>query len=279
MWQAQGSITVTSTSLAFFQALVPGVAAGSYASSSATYTSIYNAVFTYADGFVAKVQQYAYTNGSLSEQYDRNSGIPISARDLTWSYASLLTAVARRAGVVPVGWTGTNKAAATSVPGSCVATSQSGSYSTVSLSAFPTGQTANGSPTTTGTFTVPTATTTTGGVTTTTTPACTQATAVAISFTVKKVTIYGQTVKIVGDASTLGAWDTSKAIALSASSYTSSNPVWTGTITLTPGQAIQYKYIVVNTDGSVTWEADPNRQYTIPTGCSTTASKSDTWQT
>ncbi|KAI1745469.1 family 15 glycosyl hydrolase [Xylaria scruposa] len=273
VWQTTGSVTVTSTSLAFFKALVPSVTAGTYASSSSTYTSIYNAVFLYADGFIDKVSQYAASNGSLAEQYDRNSGVPLSARDLTWSYASFLTAVARRAGVVPVGWAGGN-AAATSVPGSCFATSQVGSYSTVSVTAFPTSQTPNGSPTTTVTFTTPTVTTT---KTSTTTGTCPQATAVAVTFTVRKVTTFGQTVKIVGNTNQIGNWDTSKAIALSASQYTSSNPVWSGTVSLTPGQAIQYKYIVVNTDGSVTWEADPNRSYSIPT-CTTTAQKSDTWQ-
>ena len=277
MWQTTGSITVTSTSLAFFKDLVPSVTAGTYASNSGTYTTIYNAVFSYADGFIDKVSQYARTNGSLAEQYDRNNGTPLSARDLTWSYASFLTCVARRAGVVPAGWARTNPAA-TSVPGSCFATSQVGSYSTATIASLPAGQIPNGSATTTTTFTTPTATTTKGTTTTTTTGACTSVTAVAVSFTVKKTTIYGQTVKIAGNTSQLGNWDTSKAVALSASQYTSSNPVWTGTISLTPGQAIQYKYIVVNTDNSVVWEADPNRAYTIPTGCTATASKSDTWQ-
>ncbi|KAI1132570.1 family 15 glycosyl hydrolase [Nemania abortiva] len=272
VWRTTGSVTVTSTSLAFFQALVPGVTAGTYASTSTTYTSIYNAVYLYADGFVAKVQQYAYTNGSLSEQIDKSSGAPASARDLTWSYASLLTAVARRAGIVPAGWAPSNKASATSVPAACVATSQSGSYSTVTVTSLPAGQTPNATPTTTGTFTTPT-------VTASSTTGCTAATAVAVSFTVKKVTTYGQTVKVAGSIGTLGSWDTSKAVALSASSYTSSNPIWTGTINLTPGQAFQYKYIVVNTDGSVTWEADPNRSYTVASGCTSTAQQSDTWQT
>ncbi|KAI1427903.1 family 15 glycosyl hydrolase [Xylaria sp. FL1777] len=275
VWQTTGSITVTSTSLAFFQALVPSVATGTYASSSDTYATIYNAVFLYADGFIDKVSQYAQTNGSLAEQYDRNSGTPLSARDLTWSYASFLTAAARRAGVVPAGWAGTNPAA-TSVPGACFATSQAGSYSTATVTSFPTSQTPSGSTTTSVTFTTPTVTTTRASTTTTT--GCTQVTSVAISFTVRKTTIYGQTVKIVGNTDAIGNWDTSKAVALSASQYTSSNPIWTGTVTLSAGLAIQYKYIVVNTDNSVVWEADPNRAYTVPTGCTSTAQQTDTWQ-
>ncbi|KAI8944435.1 family 15 glycosyl hydrolase [Xylaria longipes] len=274
VWQTTGSITVTSTSLAFFQALVPSVTAGTYASSSDTYTTIYNAVFLYADGFISQVSQYAPSNGSLAEQYDRNSGAPLSARDLTWSYASFLTAVARRAGVVPAGWAG-GSAAATSVPSSCFVTSQVGSYSTASVTAFPTSQTPTGTSSTSITFTTPTVTTTKAS---TTTGSCPQVTAVAVTFTVSKTTTYGQTVKIVGNIDKLGNWDTTKAVTLSASQYTSSNPVWSGTISLSPGQAIQYKYIVVNTDGSVVWEADPNRSYSVATGCTSTAQKSDKWQ-
>lgn len=274
VWQTTGSITVTSTSLAFFKALVPSVTAGTYKSGSSTYETIYNAVFTYADGFIDVVSKYAPSSGALAEQYDRNSGSPLSARDLTWSYASFLTAVARRRGAVPPSWAGGNPAA-TSVPGSCAATSKVGSYSTATISALPAGQTPNGSATTTSvTFTTPTATVTK----TTSTGSCAQATAVAVTFTERKVTTYGQTIKIVGSIDKLGNWDTGKAVALSASQYTASNPIWTTTITFTPGQTIQYKYIVVNTDGSVTWEADPNHSYTVAKGCDTTASKSDSWQ-
>ncbi|KAI1461123.1 carbohydrate-binding module family 20 protein [Annulohypoxylon moriforme] len=273
VWQSTGSITVTSTSLSFFQALVSGVAAGTYASSSDTYTSIYNAVFTYADGFVDVVSKYAQTNGSLAEQYDRSSGTPLSARDLTWSYASLLTVAARRNGVVPAGWG--SGAAATSVPGTCSATSIAGSYSTAPTPTFPASQTPTTNGTATATFTKPTVT-----ATATTGTSCAAATAVAVTFQELKTTTYGQTVKIVGNVAALGNWDTGSAVALSASAYTASQPLWKGSVTLPVGQAIQYKYIVVNTDGSVTWEADPNHSYTIASTCSSSVTKDvDTWQT
>lgn len=51
-WNKQGSITVTATSLAFFEDLSSSVTAGTYASTSSTYTTLYNAVKTYADGYV-----------------------------------------------------------------------------------------------------------------------------------------------------------------------------------------------------------------------------------
>ena len=36
------------------------------------------------------------TNGSMAEQFSKHDGFQLSARDLTWSYASLLTANMRR---------------------------------------------------------------------------------------------------------------------------------------------------------------------------------------
>ncbi|KAI1139661.1 carbohydrate-binding module family 20 protein [Hypoxylon sp. FL0543] len=275
VWQTQGSIEVTSVSLPFFQALSSGVAAGTYTSDSDTYTTLYNAVYAYADGFVNIVSQYAASNGSLSEQYDRSSGTPLSARDLTWSYASFLTAAARRAGVVPAGWAGSDSTA-TSVPSVCSATSQAGTYSAAPTPSFPASQTPITSSVATTTFTRPTVTTTTG---TTSTGTCAAATSVAVTFQELKTTTYGQTVKIAGNVAALGNWDTSKAVALSASSYTSSNPLWKATITLPAGQAIQYKYILVDTDGSVTWESDPNRSYSVPKSCATSTVKDvDTWR-
>ncbi len=45
------------------------------------------------DQFLSRLKYHANADGSMSEQLDRNTGYMISARDLTWSYASFLTAV------------------------------------------------------------------------------------------------------------------------------------------------------------------------------------------
>lgn len=253
---------MTSTSLAFFKDLVSSVTAGTYASGSSTYTSIYNAVQTYADGYMAVVQKYTPSTGALAEQFDKSSGSPLSAVDLTWSYAAFLTAAQRRNGVVPPSWV---VSSASSVPGSCYATSMVGSYSTATSTSFPSSQTPKGG--------------VTSGTRTSTTPtSCATATTVAVTFNELKATTYGQTVKIVGNIAALGNWNTASAVALTATGYSSSNPQWSATISLPAGQAIQYKYVVVNSDGSVTWEADPDHSYTVPATCATTATKSDTWQ-
>lgn len=47
---------------------------------------------------------------------------------------------------------------------------------------------------------------------------------------------------------------------------------------LTPGQVVQYKYVNVGSDGTVTWESDPNRVFTVPGGCATVATVGDTWR-
>ncbi|KAJ7432802.1 glycoside hydrolase family 15 protein [Mycena galericulata] len=103
-WKAQGSLEVTETSLAFFQQFSSSVAVGTYASSTSTYTTLTSAVKTFADGFLAIHAEYTPSGGGLAEQFDRNTGTPLSAADLTWSYAAALTVFSARAGTVPLSW-------------------------------------------------------------------------------------------------------------------------------------------------------------------------------
>jgi glucoamylase len=48
------------------------------------------------DAYLEILRKYAGENGAFSEQFDRNTGQPISAQNLTWSYAALLSAIAAR---------------------------------------------------------------------------------------------------------------------------------------------------------------------------------------
>lgn len=121
--------------------------------------------------------------------------------------------------------------------------------------------------------------TTTTTTATATTTACTSATALPIVFEEVVTTTYGENVYLTGSISQLGNWDTSSAIALSASKYTSSNPEWYVTVTLPVGTSFQYKFFKKESNGSIVWESDPNRSYTVPTGCAgTTVTVSDTWR-
>ncbi|AWS44769.1 carbohydrate-binding module family 20 domain-containing protein [Streptosporangium sp. 'caverna'] len=95
---------------------------------------------------------------------------------------------------------------------------------------------------------------------------------VATSFNANVTTYFGQNVFVVGNIAALGTWNPAGAIALSSAAY----PVWKATVNLPPGTAIQYKYIKKNPDGSVTWESDPNRSFTTPSGG--TATRTDSWR-
>ncbi|KAJ9376288.1 CAZyme family GH15 and CBM20 [Paecilomyces variotii] len=250
-WNRAGELTITDVSLAFFQDIYSDAAVGTYQSSSTTYSDIVNAVKTYADGYMDIAQKYTPSSGALAEQFSRSDGTPLSADDLTWSYAALLTAAARRNATVPASW---GETSASSVPSVCSATSATGPYST--------------------------ATNTNWGGSTTTTGSCTTTpTAVAVTFDVLATTNYGENVYVVGSVSALGSWDTDSAVALSADEYTSSNPLWYGTVTLPAGESIEYKYIKKEADGSIVWESDPNRDYDVPQECgTTTAEVDDTWR-
>ncbi|KAF9885466.1 hypothetical protein FE257_012902 [Aspergillus nanangensis] len=128
-WDAQGTLTVNDVSQAFFQDLVGNVTAGDYAKSSAEYKSLTAAVKSYADGFVSVVQEYTPSDGGLAEQFTRDGGDPASAVNLTWSFASFLTAMDRRDGTVPPSW---GASAANEVPSECSGETVTGTYATPS---------------------------------------------------------------------------------------------------------------------------------------------------
>jgi glucoamylase len=82
---------------------LPGIAVGTYSSSIATYQTLISAIQNYVDSFITIVTKYTPSSGGLAEQY-RSTGSPVSAVDLTWSYAALLTAFDARKGVTPASW-------------------------------------------------------------------------------------------------------------------------------------------------------------------------------
>ncbi|KAF8548178.1 hypothetical protein OG21DRAFT_1501171, partial [Imleria badia] len=119
VWNKQGTLTVTYTSLGFFQQFNTSLTIGTYTASESTFTSLITAIKDFADGFVAIGAQYTPSGGALSEQYSRSNGVPLSAIDLTWSYASALTVFAARAGQTSASW----GAQGLSVPSSCFTSS------------------------------------------------------------------------------------------------------------------------------------------------------------
>lgn len=245
VWKQQGSVEVTDLSLAFFRDLLPDITTGTYEAGSSTYDAILDAVFAYADGFIEVAAKYAAEDGSLTEQYDRNTGKPIAAPNLTWSYSAFLTATARRAGIVPSGWGAEN---ANKLPDSCSGVQVAGTYKQATKTTFPPNQTPN-----------PTA----SAVPVPYPTQCTNADEVYVTFNQRATTQWGETIKVVGSTPELGGWDVSKAVPLSASAYRANDPLWAITVPMRAGSRVEYKYIRVQSDGSVQWESDPNRSFTV----------------
>ncbi|EME39333.1 glycoside hydrolase family 13 protein [Dothistroma septosporum NZE10] len=96
---------------------------------------------------------------------------------------------------------------------------------------------------------------------------------IAITFDAN-VPSWALTVKIVGSISQLGSWSPSQGLTLSTSG-TARN----GAVKVPSGTTFQYKLVSVGSDGYVTWEKDPDRNYTATTDCSkSTATIGATWQ-
>jgi glucoamylase len=245
-WNNIGKLDVTKTSLAFFKDFDAAVKTGSYSAHSPTYKTLTSAIRTYADDFISLVQHYTPSNGSLAEQYDRNTGIPLSANDLTWSYAAFITSIQRRASKVPATW---GAKSANSVPTTCSASPVTGTYQ-AATSIFPTS---------------------TG---------CVPATnIVPITFYLTESTIYGENVYMTGNISALGNWDTNNGFSLTANLYTDSDHLWFASVELVPaGTPFEYKYYKVEPNGTVIWENGENRVYVAPTGCPIQPSQTDVWR-
>ncbi|KAJ8662534.1 hypothetical protein O0I10_001495 [Lichtheimia ornata] len=97
-WKDAGSIKVTDTSAEFFKQFDDAAASGTtYKSGTDEFDNIIKAVTAEADSYFARVQKQT-SDGSLSEQYNRDSGEPTGAKDLTWSYAAFITASAAHSG-------------------------------------------------------------------------------------------------------------------------------------------------------------------------------------
>ncbi|CAE6449375.1 unnamed protein product [Rhizoctonia solani] len=103
-WKRIGKITITSSSLAFFQQLLSDARPGTFKRGQAEYERIIDSVLRYADGFSLINAEYIPSDGSMSEQYDKVTGEPRSALRLSASYTSAVTAFERRAGYVPASW-------------------------------------------------------------------------------------------------------------------------------------------------------------------------------
>ncbi|MCD0444311.1 alpha amylase C-terminal domain-containing protein [Glycomyces sp. A-F 0318] len=77
-------------------------------------------------------------------------------------------------------------------------------------------------------------------------------------------TSVGDEVYIVGSLPQLGNWTAVASGHLSGADY----PYWKGAVEVPAGTTFQYKYVIVRSNGSYTWESTGNRTATVPaTGC------------
>jgi glucoamylase len=203
-WKARQSLSVDATSLAFFQDLFPSVTISTYTGNSdSAFMRIIDGVTAYADSFVAVVEKYTPSNGSLSEEFNRDTGLPLSAYDLTWSYAAFVTMAQRRAGQYPASWGASNAA-------TCGATSVQGVYAPAVAAGAPN---------------------------------MTSSCQINIVFDVNATTYYGENLYVIGNTTDVGAWDISNALPMGAGDYTSEWPLWSVSTYLTAGEAVSYTYV------------------------------------
>ncbi|MFJ4473831.1 carbohydrate-binding module family 20 domain-containing protein [Streptomyces xanthochromogenes] len=104
------------------------------------------------------------------------------------------------------------------------------------------------------------------------TPTPTTSGTVSETFRETKTTVWGQNVYVVGSLPALGNWDPNAAVALSSASY----PVWSATVNTPANTRFEYKYIVKDASGNVTWESGANRVHTASASGSETLN--DTWK-
>jgi glucoamylase len=95
----KNGMTVTSTSLQFWTYFAPNakIAAGTFSSGSPQVSGAIDALQGWGDAFMRLIKVHGDPAGHLSEEFNRNTGFMQGAADLTWSYASVLTAALARA--------------------------------------------------------------------------------------------------------------------------------------------------------------------------------------
>ena len=99
-YNGAGSITVTNVSLPFFTYFTPkaNLAEGqTYGYDSQAFRKAVNGMEGWGDAFMRRIKYHTPSDGHLAEEINRNTGAAQGAADLTWSYASVLTAAFARA--------------------------------------------------------------------------------------------------------------------------------------------------------------------------------------
>jgi glucoamylase len=241
-WKSQRFLQVDSTSLPFFKDLYPTIKTTKYKSGSKEFSAILAAVTTYADSFVAIAAKYIPADGSLSEQFNRTSGAPLSATHLTWSYAAFVTMSQRRSGNFPPSW-GASKAA--SAPKTCASTSSTQGVYVPALAAGA--------------------------------PNVTVGCQILVGINLNASTYYGENIYAVGSSDDFGAWNIDNSYPLNPGGYTAERPLWTLSAYLPAGQEISYKYARQQNCGQPWVYESGNRTLTVPACGGKAVTIEDAW--
>jgi chitodextrinase len=100
-----------------------------------------------------------------------------------------------------------------------------------------------------------------------------------VRFTVANAnTITGQSLRVVGSLQAIGNWASASGFGLTIQG-SGANAPWSGSVTLPPNTAVQYKYVKWN-GSAAAWESNQatvsgNREYTTPASCGTILDRND----
>ncbi|KAJ3191070.1 glycoside hydrolase 15 protein [Irineochytrium annulatum] len=104
-----GKVTVSSLNLPFFSGARPaglavsGLTSGTtYSAGSTQFNNIVGSLQSLADSYARTVKTHAGAGFALNEQFSRTSGVATGVNDLTWSYASLISASLARQNMIAV---------------------------------------------------------------------------------------------------------------------------------------------------------------------------------
>lgn len=100
-FQDKGSITISNLTAPFWKFYGSGVDATerTITKDSEDFSKLIQAMIGWGDAYLRVVKYYSGDDGHYSEQFDKDTGVQRGAKDLTWSYASILTAAIARSKV------------------------------------------------------------------------------------------------------------------------------------------------------------------------------------
>nr|P42042.1 RecName: Full=Glucoamylase; AltName: Full=1,4-alpha-D-glucan glucohydrolase; AltName: Full=Glucan 1,4-alpha-glucosidase; Flags: Precursor [Blastobotrys adeninivorans]CAA86997.1 glucoamylase precursor [Blastobotrys adeninivorans] len=94
-----GSIIISDTSLPFWKYFASSVdhkAGAKYNKNDQSFKTSLKSLTGWGDAFMRRAKYHTPSSGHMSEEFNRTTGEPRGAKDLTWSYASLLSAAFAR---------------------------------------------------------------------------------------------------------------------------------------------------------------------------------------